>query len=327
MDKIRRWFLETVEGRTLFAFIVLLIVPWIVPNAYTLNVSILILIFLICDMGQNIVMGYSGQLSVAGAALMGIGAYTAAILVNEGLPFEVSVIAALLLSSLLGCLLGILTFRVKTHYVLLITIGFHETVLVLLNNLLDLTGGSSGMPIRPVKLFGAISLSDRTAFYYFTLVVSLLFLYIAFKIRRSKLGLTMLAIRDHEKGALSLGINAVKYRVIAMTLGSLFSGVAGILLGFLTGFLAPTMFSMHKALLLILVVVLGGMGSNRGLIVASVFMTVVSQYLNQFVEVSMMIYGAVIIAVLLFAPGGIEALLATVVLLRKKRRMAGADSS
>jgi branched-chain amino acid transport system permease protein len=310
---------SSVEARIIFACIILLIVPFVVPSPYVLNVAIMILIYLISDMGQNIVMGYSGQLSVAGAALMAMGAYTAAILVNKSIPFELAALIALAVSTLTGVLLGYLTFRVKTHYLLLITIGFHETVLVLINNWLNLTGGSNGMPINSVKLLGFISLGDQKSYYFFTLAVCMVFLYIAFKIRSSGLGLSMMSIRDHEKGALSIGINVVKYRVIAMGFSGLFAGMAGILLGFQTGFLAPTMFAMSKALLLILVVVLGGMGSNRGLIAASVFMTLVAQYLNQFANVSMLIYGLIIVIVLLFAPGGIESLLTAVGLKRKPR--------
>ncbi len=287
-------------------FLILLPLPLVFDSRYVLQLAELIMVYVVIALGQNIVLGYSGQISIAQSAFAAIAAYGSALLMMQlDLPFPVAALAGILIAGVAGMALGLVTFRVRTHYVLLVTIGFHIIVLLFIVNMGDLTGGPMGLYPIPSISVGGWTLKSPTGYYWFYFSLTALLLYVAERIRLSRLGLAMLAIKNNERGARALGINPIFYRTLAMTLAALYAGVGGVMFAFLIQFLGPESFSLHSALLYILIVVLGGMGNNWGLVLTTIGLTLLEENLKVIAEAWVLIYGLLIMFVIAVAPGGL----------------------
>jgi branched-chain amino acid transport system permease protein len=292
--------------KVLLLFLVLLPLPWLFGTRYVLQLAELIMVYIVIALGQNIVLGYSGQISIAQSAFAAIAAYGSALLMMQAdLPFPLAALAGILLAGVAGTALGLVTFRVRTHYVLLVTIGFHIIVLLFIVNLSDLTGGPMGLYPIPNISIGSWTLKSPSGYYWAYMAVTALFLYVAERIKLSRFGLAMLAIKNNERGARALGINPIFYRTAAMTLAALYAGVGGVMFAFLIQFLGPESFSLHSALLYILIIVLGGMGNNWGLVLTTIGLTVLEENLKVIAEAWVLIYGLLIMLVIAVAPGGL----------------------
>jgi branched-chain amino acid transport system permease protein len=304
-EQARSW-LQSPAFKCVLLFLACSLIPAFGPSNYQLQVANLVLIYVVVAIGQNIVLGYSGQISIAQSALSAIGAYTSALLMMKlELPFLPAAGAAVLLAMLCGALLGILTMRVRTHYLLLVTIGFHIVVLLTIVNLNDLTGGPMGLyPIPPIELAG-LSIRSQADYYRLYLPIAVLLFYVAERIRISRLGLAMLALKNNEIGARAAGIDPTYSRVLAMALAGLYAGVGGVMFAFLIQFLGPESFNLHSALLYLLMVVVGGMGNNWGLICSALGLTLLSENLKVFAEYWVLAYGLIIMVVIAVAPGGL----------------------
>jgi branched-chain amino acid transport system permease protein len=260
----------------------------------------------IIAVGLNIVLGYSGQISIAQAALVALGGYSAALLVmRASWPWIIAGPAGALVATFAGALLGLLTTRVRTHYLILITLAFHVVVLLFIVNWSTVTGGPTGLyPIPPIELGGFVAQGPQDLFFVIA-VLAVLLVYAAERLRRSRVGLAMFAIRSSEKGAQASGINPAYYRVLAMSIGGFYAGVGGVLFAGLIKFLGPESFSLTSALFYIVIVVLGGMGSTAGVVVVGVVLTVTSQQLQNLADYWILIYGVLVMLVMALAPGGL----------------------
>ena len=293
-----------------FRCVLLLLVCSLLPlfnlSNYQLQITNMVLIYIVVAMGQNIVLGYSGQISIAQSALAAIGAYSSALLMMKlEWSFVPAAAAAVALATLFGALLGFLTVRVRTHYLLLVTIGFHIVVLLVIINMNDLTGGPMGLyPIPPIEI-GSFTVTSQTDFFRFYLPIAVLLLYVAERIKLSRLGLAMFALKNNEMGARAAGVNPVYCRVLAMALAGLYAGVGGVMFAFLIQFLGPESFNLHSALMYLLMVVVGGMGNNWGLIVSALGLTLLSENLKAFAAYWVLIYGVIIMVVIAVVPGGL----------------------
>lgn len=290
--------------------VALLIVASFMPllglSTYQLQITNIILIYVVIAIGQNIVLGYSGQISIAQAALAAIGAYSSSLLmIKLDFGFPAAFIVAAVLAALCGAMLGLLTVRVRTHYLLLVTIGFHIVVLLLIINMNDITGGPMGLyPIPPIEIAG-FSFTSQARIFWLYLPVAVVLLYVAERLRVSRLGLAMIALKNNEMGARAVGVSPVYCRVLAMSMAGFYAGVGGVMFAFLIQFLGPESFSLHSALLYLLMVVVGGIGSNWGLLCAVVGLTLLSENLKIFAQYWILIYGIVIVVIVALVPGGL----------------------
>jgi len=264
------------------------------------------MIYVIVAVGLNIVLGYSGQISIAQSALVALGGYSAALLVmRASWPWVLAGPAGAVVAALAGALLGLLTTRVRTHYLILITLAFHVVVLLFIVNWSTLTGGPTGLyPIPPIELGGFVAQGPEDL-YFVVAVVAVISVYAAERLGRSRVGLAMFAIKSNEKGAQAAGINPAYYRVLAMSIGGLYAGVGGVLFAGLIKYLGPEEFSLTSALFYIVIVVLGGMGSTAGVVVVGVVLTVTSQQLQNFADYWILIYGILVMLVMALSPGGL----------------------
>lgn len=308
-SKFAVW-LRPLEARLGLLLLVLCLMPFVVGGRYELQIANMILVYIVIAMGLNITLGYSGQISVAQSALAAVGAYVSALFVMRlDWPFLAAAAAGIGAATVIGIIIGLLTYRVRTHYVLLVTFGFHIIILVFIRNLTELTGGPMGLyPIPAISLWGW-SLTSQTAHFYLFLFVAALLLFLAERIRHSRLGLAMFALKNNEQGARAVGISPLYHRTMAMALGALYAGVGGVMFAFLIKFLGPESFDLHSALLYVLIVVLAGLGSNWGVVITAILLTVLSEQLKIFAESWVLIYGLLIILVVILLPGGVSALL------------------
>ena len=270
----------------------------------------LILIYMIAILGVNVIMGYAGLVAISHAAVMAIGAYTSALFMVElGFPFVAAFALAMVVGAVTGAALGYLGSRVGGYLFLLVTFGFHQAVfLVNVNFMSGLTGGALGLDkIPPASIFGQSFKTD--ADYFFVIMpVFVIALFLAQKLRESRLGRAMQAVRQSEPAAAASGVNVRLYKILAMSIGSVYLAAAGALFAHLLRFLGPESFNLDLGLRLWLIVVLGGLGSMVGVAVAAGGVFYLLEQLKPLGEWWILIFGMTIMGIVVIAPGGIAGL-------------------
>ncbi len=275
-----------------------------VIESYFLRIVSLALIYLILTTGLNIIAGYTGQVSLGQAGLYGIGAYTGAILAAKlGLPFWICLPAAMAVAGLFGLVLGAPTLKVSGHYLALITIGFGVIVEKILVEWQSLTGGPMGLAVPAVTLFGH-PLSEQE-FYYLSLGLCLLTLWITNNIIRSYFGRAFSAIRDNELAASCMGINLTRYKLLAFVLSAVLAGAAGCLYAFYSAFISPDSFSFSLSIFFLLTIIVGGAGTIVGPIIGTLLLVIIPEYLHFLDKHRLTIYGALLIVSVIGLPQGI----------------------
>jgi ABC-type branched-subunit amino acid transport system permease subunit len=284
-------------------------------NHFVLLLVVTVLLYTLATLGLNIQFGYAGVLNFAGASFFGIGAYTSAVLnAHTNLPPLLALLVGGLLATVVGSLLLLPVLRTRGHYAALVTIAFA----LLLKSFLevnDVLGGPQGLQVKGMKI-GGWSFNDNIAignvelsFYLNYLVLSLVILAAAFvlvrRLERSWIGLNLDALRLDETAARCFGLNLVRWKITAFTVGNFLIGVAGALFGMVGGFVAPNNYTFADSLLLVSIVLLGGIGNPWGLVVATVIVVVVPEKLQTIQEYRFLLYAAVVIVVLRFRPEGL----------------------
>ena len=235
-------------------------------------------IWLIILMGLNLLTGYSGQISLGHGALVAVGAYTAAVLMTEfGVPVYLAVLGAGLLTGSVGFLLGIPALRLTGPYLAIATLAMMLALpqILKLDGVREWTGGVQGVLLETPRVPGALDdlVSDRQWLYYSCMVPALLMTAIAWSITRSRLGRAFVALRDTEIGAQHMGINVPLYKMTAFGLSALFAGIGGGLFVYTEAFMSPDTFEIILSITMLVVVVLGGLASIVGAVIAAIIMT------------------------------------------------------
>lgn len=282
-----------------------LIIPPIfkIPGYYLYTIN-LTGIYMIVAVGLNLLLGYTGQISIGHAAFLCIGAYTSALLVlNLGWSFWVTIPIAGILSSLIGMILGLPALRLHGHYLAIATLGFGVAVTQIMTAL-DFTGGYSGIMPPPPTFMGQEIWDDLGKYYIILFFVGLTF-FIASNLIKSRTGRAFMAIRDSEVAATAMGVNIAKYKVIAFGISAFFTGIAGGLYAHLVGFISPHDFHLGMSLNFFAMIIIGGMGNLRGSVYGAIFMTMVPDLFSRIPNLPSILMGMTIILVTLFLPGGI----------------------
>lgn len=260
------------------------------------NQSMLLLIGvnIMLAVSLNLITGITGQFSIGHAGFMSVGAYTSAILtLDYNVPFVPAIIAGGLLAAVFGVLIGMPTLRLNGDYLAIATLGFGEIIRIIMLNT-EYVGGASGLSGIPAK-------TTWTMLFFFTLIsVVLINNFI-----KSTHGRACIAIRENEIAAEAMGINTTRYKIIAFTIGALFAGMAGGLSAHTFYVITPGSFNFLKSFEIIVMVVLGGLGSTAGAIVGAVFVTLLYTFLREFPEWRMIIYSIVLILMMIFRPSGL----------------------
>lgn len=285
------------------AFLAFLSAPSLV-DSYFMRVLTLALIYLILTTGLNIISGYTGQVSLGQAGLYGIGAYTGAILAAKlGISFWLCLPASMAVAGLFGLILGGPTLKVSGHYLALITIGFGVIVEKILVEWQGLTGGPMGLAVPAITFFGH-NLSEQ-GFYYLSLGLCILTLWITSNIIRSYFGRAFSAIRDNELAANCMGINLTSYKLLAFVLSAIFAGAAGCLYSFYSSYISPDTFSFGLSIFFLLTIIVGGSGTILGPVIGTVLLVIIPEYLHFLDKFRLIFYGALLILSVIGLPKGI----------------------
>lgn len=288
-----------------------IIFPLIVTVNYFLHLAILALIFVMVAQGANIIQGYTGYVSIAQGAFMGIGAYSSALLsMRLGLPVWASMVIAPMITAVAAVIAGYPSLRVKGHYFAIVTLAMNMVVFIVLVNWISLTKGEPGLPSipspEPINLgFVEFAFEKRRPYYYLTLTMLLAVMTVVTLIVRSRIGQVLQAIRQNEVFAEAAGIACWKYKLFAFVFSASLAGLAGALYAHYMGFINPTPFSAEASLNAILAVILGGSGTLTGPLVGGALTVLLPEMLRVAEVYRLIAYGLILILVVIFLPRGL----------------------
>ncbi len=284
----------------------LVIFPFVATTPYQIHIINLAGIYILLSFGLNIAMGYAGQFNLAMGALWGVGSYTAAILNTKlGSPFWITLPAAIVVTSLIGALVGLPSLKVRSHYLAIVTIGLGQVINILMLNLENFTGGALGIGnIQKPTLFG-LTIGDDKSFYFLILVIVILGYLLARQIVGHRIGRAFRAIRDDFQAAKAMGINTAYYQILAFVISAAYAGVAGSLFAHLNSYISPDIYEFKSTLFVMTMTMVGGMGSLAGSIGGGLALPILNEYLRVIKDWQKVAYGLSIMIVVLFMPGGI----------------------
>jgi branched-chain amino acid transport system permease protein len=292
----------------------LVVAPWLLSE-YWLAQLTFVLIYGIVGLGLMLLAGYTGLFSLGHAAFLGVGAYTHAVMVNAGIPFPIALACAGLLSAAAGIIVGLPALRVKGIYLGMATLAFGFIVEEGMARWESVTGGNAGLMVGFANLFGW-ELDSSGEFYFLCLVVTVAATLGIINILRSPTGRAFVAIRDSEISAQSMGIHLARYKTLSFAISAALAGVGGALYAHKIMFLSPEQFSLLQSIDLLLMIVIGGLGSIHGVFLGSIFLIVMPQLIaiskdflpaviGEATGLKAVIYGLVLIAIVLFEPMGL----------------------
>lgn len=307
-----------------------LCVPWLTADRYLLKVLTYVGLNAIVVIGLALLFGYAGQISMGHAAFFGIGAYAAGYATTAlRWPFLAGLALAVALSAAGGLALAVPSLRLKGHYLAMATLGFSEIASILFVEAKGVTGGNDGLSGIPYASVGPLTFSTPQANYWLVWGAAAVVLLAVTGVVRSRPGRAMSALHGSELGAQACGVDPTRVKVSAFTLSAALAGLAGCLYAHFLGFISPSSFGLDTSIVLVAMVVLGGSRSLAGPLAACVLLTLVpfvdsivpglSKDATAFLQDwKGDIYGVVIIAVMLFAPGGVAGFVRS--LLRRRAR-------
>ncbi|MCA3252424.1 MAG: branched-chain amino acid ABC transporter permease [Pseudomonadota bacterium] len=297
------------------ALMVLLVLsPWLLDE-YMLAQLTMVLIYSVVGVGLMLLAGFTGQFSLGHAAFLGVGAYTQAVMTNAGIPFPVALVAAAALSAVVGVVVGLPALRVKGIYLGIATLAFGFIVEEVFARWESVTGGNAGLHVKAPAIFDW-KLETATEFYFLCLAVTVLCTLAVLNLLRSPTGRAFVAIRDSEISAQSMGIHLARYKTLSFAISAAMAGLGGALYAHMIKFLSPDQFNIIQSIDLLLMVVIGGLGSVHGAFLGAIFLISMPQLISQVKDflpafigqapgLKAVIYGLVLIAFVLFEPLGI----------------------
>lgn len=270
---------------------------------YAIVVATNIGIFVLLALSLNIIAGYAGQSSIGHAAFFGIGAYTSAVLTSTlGVNFWLSLPIAFVVTGLIGALLGLASMRVKEDFLAITTIGINFVVVAIFQYA-PIFGASLGMSVSKPSLFG-IKMDNLM---FLILVTALIVAMVIFMriIEKSWFGLALASIRNDEAAASSLGVNIVKFKVLAFAVGTAVAGLAGGVYAHYMTFIYSSDFAFLVSISILSMVVIGGIGTIRGPIVGAIILGIAPELFRFISDYRMIVYGGLLVLMMLFQPQGI----------------------
>ena len=294
--------------------LLLALAPWIFPE-YWLAQLTFVLIYSVVGLGLMLLAGFTGLFSIGHAAFLGVGAYTQAVLTNAGLPFPLALLFAGLLSAAVGVVVGLPALRVKGIYLGIATLSFGFIVEEVLARWESVTGGNAGVHLKAPAMFGW-KLESGTEFYFLCLVITVTATLAILNLLRSSTGRAFVAIRDSEISAQSMGIHLARYKTLSFALSAALAGIGGALYAHKLQFISPDQFNILQSIDLLLMVVIGGLGSVHGAFLGAIFLITMPQAIalvkdwlpatiGQAPGLQAVVYGAVLIGFVLFEPMGL----------------------
>ena len=285
----------------LIPFLALSLFPILWADPYLLHLLILFFLFGTLVSSWNILFGYMGIFCFGQQAFFGIGAYGSAIFaLRFGLPIPLAIVIGGISAMVSSLLIGLPSLRLRGPYVALVTLAFAEVMRMVCSNWVDVTRGQLGLTVS--ALFPG---ANRIGYYYATFLLLFFSTGLFVKVIRSSFGYVAVAIRESQEAASSLGIDIVKYKILAFMLSSFMSGVAGAFYAHYILILTPDIMGLHTMVSILVMGMLGGLGTPHGPLLGTFALIFLSEYLRGFGQLRFIIYGGLIILSVLFIPGGL----------------------
>jgi branched-chain amino acid transport system permease protein len=299
----------------------LAMVPWF-NSGYLLSQLTFVAIYAVAGFGLQILLGFAGQASLGQAAFLASGAYACAYVERIGLGSPLGFAAAVVVSTALGLLVALPALRMAGLYLAIATMSFGFIVEEVAARWTYVTGGNAGTVISPMTA-GGVSFGQPWHIYYLSWLACLLVMLLSYNLLRTPTGRAMLAVRDSEIAAQSSGIRVARTKGVAFALGAAFAGLAGALYSHALGFISPEQFTISMSLDLLVMILIGGLGSLRGVLFGSIFLVMSPELTQKLLGLFMsgntevpglrpFLFGASLILVLLFQPSGIDAIVARI---------------
>jgi branched-chain amino acid transport system permease protein len=279
-------------------------------NVFALTLFTRVVIFALAAVSLNLIMGYGGMMSFGHAAYLGIGGYAVGILANEGVGSGfIQWPVALAASALFALVIGALSLRTRGVYFIMITLAFAQMAYYVASGLARY-GGDDGLTIYKRSDFGGlINLSNRVQFYYLCLACLLGGLYLVWRIVNSRFGMVVQGLRSNEQRMQAIGFPATRYRLACFVISGTMCGLAGALLANNTDFISPAVMYWTRSGDLMVMVILGGMGTLFGPVIGAIAYLVLEEFLSQVTEYWALIMGPLLLMIVLFGRGGIDGML------------------
>jgi branched-chain amino acid transport system permease protein len=307
---------KTGEYIRVTAVILFMLAAPLLLDVYYLSELGLLLVYVIAGVGLMILTGFTGQVSFGHAAFLGLGAYCHSILMTAGLPFSISLVLTTSFTGLIGMMLGRSASKMHGFYLAVATLAFLIIVETIIGEWTDLTGGYAGYLVPDLEIFGFF-FAEVWQQYYLDLALALFVIWGAANLLRSPTGRSFLAIRDSELSARSLGVNIEWVKIQSFGISAAITGLAGVLLAHHLAYLSPETFGVLESLKLLLMIVVGGLGSIPGAIFGAIFVSllpvalsilrdVLPGAISQQAGLEPMLFGLIIVIFVIFEPEGIN---------------------
>ncbi|MDX9945643.1 MAG: branched-chain amino acid ABC transporter permease [Azonexus sp.] len=294
----------------LVLIVILLIVPFVVPNSFYLDLAIRMAINAMIVLGLNLLIGFAGQISLGHAGFLGIGAYASAVLPTHfGWHPVLAMVGGAVITGILAALVARPIFKLKGHYLAMATLGLGIIINIVLRNEAQWTGGPDGMPVMPMSVFGTEIYSDKT-WYWVVAAMLVIAVWASLNLIDSPFGRAMRALHGSEVASQVVGVNVVRYKVSIFVLSAVFASLMGSITAHYIGFVSPNFADFFHSIELVTMVVVGGMASVFGSLVGAVLLTALPQLLATFEGWETVVFGAILMGFMIFLPKGIVPTLA-----------------
>ncbi|MDA8139948.1 MAG: branched-chain amino acid ABC transporter permease [Desulfobacteraceae bacterium] len=294
----------------LAVLIAALLLPLFISDAYMFQVVIMSILFAIATCAMNLIIGFTGQASLAHGAFFGIGAYGVAILTKAGVSFWLALPAAAVMAVLIGLPVGLISLRTRGHYFAIVTLCFGVIMWIVAGNWIELTGGENGIfGIAPpgdilVPLIGRIDFSSQAAQYYLALAFLLLTLWALYRIVYSVFGLTFMAVRNNEALADAVGINTFTTKLISFEAANFIAALAGGLYAIVIGAVSPSAAGYGLTFNFLIYLILGGIATLSGSVIGAFAIPILMESLQFLQDYQLLIFGALLVVVIIYFPMG-----------------------
>ncbi len=299
-------FLKSENGIIAAVFAILFIIPIFVKNKTILNTIIIMEIYILVVSSLNVINGYSGQFSVGQAAFYCVGAYVGGILSTKlEMSFWIVLPISGIIAAIYSLVLSIPTAKLRGNYFTIVTLGMCEVTRLICLNWKSVTRGPKGISGIPSPVLFGIKYQRNIFFYYMMLALCILMIILTGRILKSRIGRAWLSIRENQDAAMSLGVDAIRYKMMNLAYSAFWAGIAGCMYAYYQRYIEPSIFSIDESFNIMTMNVIGGQGTLLGPIVGSIAIKLITEVFRFALEYRMLIYSALIVIMMWVRPQGL----------------------
>ena len=285
---------------------VVLGLPLLMRSPYYIGVLVFVGIYSLITICLSMLLGYAGQISLGHAAFYGIGAYASGLLTTRAnMSPWLALICAMVITGVLAYLIGRPVLKLRGHYLAMATLGFGEIIYIFFNAEVGLTGGPSGFGQIPRLAIGSFVFKKDIHFYYLVWITVIILLVLMLNIIKSRIGRALRSIHGSETASNAMGVNTSSYKMQIFVFSAVISSLAGSYYAHFITFVSPTTFAADMSILFVTMVIIGGMTSVWGAILGAALLSILPEYLRTFGDYDILIYGAIMLVIMMFAPQGL----------------------